>query len=301
MAANIRLLRRRIKTAKNISQITKAMEMVAASKMRRAQEQTLAGRPYAQKLRFMAQNLIGRLDEADHPYLIEKKQGKTLLLLFSSDKGLAGSYNTNILREFLKFSRERRDTEVISIGKKLEKAVVRSGGVLLAEFPFGTSLPSFDSILPVTDILIDGYMRGAYKQALVLYTHFVSMSVQKPVTMQLLPVTKNFGNEQEVVKRDTYEDKAADGEASGGPYKFEPSAGELLTYLMPHYLEMTLYQIFLESYASEQGARMIAMHQASENAKDVIWELTLTYNKARQERITSELLDITGASFGVVS
>lgn len=292
MAANIRLLRRRIKTAKNISQITKAMEMVAASKVRRAQEQTLAGKPYAAKLGSIVQNLIGKIDDGSHAYLRERENGKILILLFSSDKGLAGSLNTNMLREYFAFARQHTDCEVITIGKKLEKAVVRHGGILLADFPFGRVLPSFESILPVASLVVEGFISGTYREVVILYTQFLSIGRQKTIVSKLLPIQKEKIVEQgSAVKR----------QEMALPYKFEPNASELLTFLMPHYLEMTLYQVFLESYASEQAARMIAMHMASENAKDVIWDLSLTYNKARQERITNELLDITGASLGVVA
>lgn len=260
------------------------MEMVAASKMRRAQERTLAGKPYATKLRLVVQNLVGRIEEGRHPYLTQRAKGKTLLVLFSSDKGLAGSLNTNLLREFIKIGGERDDSEIISIGRKLRKAVVRLGGVLVADFPFGTSPPTFDSILPMSKMIVDEFLKGEYNKVVCLYTQFLSLRTQKPTVLTLLPIQR----ETETEGLQTLS------------YTFEPNASELLTALMPHYLELTLYQIFLESYASEQASRIIAMHQASENAKDVIWELSLFYNKARQERITNELLDITGGSLGVV-
>ena len=283
MAANIRLLRRRIKTAKNIAQITKAMEMVAISKMRRAQERTLGSKPYANKLLEVVGNLIGRVEEGSHPYLSEGKKGKTLLVLFSSDKGLCGSLNTNLLREFAKYIDMHDNVEVIAIGRKLEKAVLRLGGVLAADFPFGTTLPPFEAIFPVRSLIVKGFMEGEYRKVLCLYMQFESLSQQRPVITTLLPIQK----------------QTETSSTAEVPYKFEPDAGDLLTSLMPHFLEMSLYQIFLESYASEQAARMLAMHQASENAKDVIWELSLYYNKVRQERITNELLDITGGSMGV--
>lgn len=290
-AASIRLLRRRIRTAKNIAQITRAMEMVAASKMRRAQERTLAGKPYAEKLRVLVANLVGRIEEGKHPYLIDRerelpagRQDKTLLLLFSSDKGLAGSYNTNLLREFLRIREESNNIETISVGRKLQKAVVRFGGTLVADFPFGASLPTFESILPISKLIVDEFLQGKYSKVLCLYTQFMSLRTQKPHALTLLPIQKEAeGIEVQAIL----------------PYTFEPNARDLLTALMPHYIESTLYQMFLESYASEQASRMIAMHLASENAKDVIWELSLSYNKVRQEKITNELLDITTASLGV--
>ena len=292
MAASIRLLRRRIRTAKNIAQITRAMEMGAASKMRRAQERTLAGKPYAEKLLSLAANLVGRIDEGKHPYLIDREkdvsktgeQSKTLLLLFSSDKGLAGSYNTNLLREFLRIRKEYNNLEIISIGRKLQKAVIRFGGTLVADFPFGTLLPTFEAILPISKIIVDEFLKATHSKVLCLYTQFISLRTQKPHVLTLLPIQRETeGIEVSAIL----------------PYTFEPNARNLLTALMPHYIELTLYQMFLESYASEQASRMIAMHLASENAKDVIWELSLSYNKVRQERITNELLDITTASFGV--
>lgn len=287
MAVNIRLLQRRIKTARNISQITRAMEMVAASKVRRAQDQTIASKPYAEKLRMLVSNLVGRVEDVKHPYLAQLDKGKTLLLLFSTDKGLAGSLNTNILREFIHIGGERNDTEIIAIGRKLERTVVRLGGVLVADFPFGTTMPTFDKILPISKLVVDVFLKGEYMRVICLYTQFLSLRTQKPTVLTLLPVVAQV--------------KVGVSEEAILPYTFEPDAGSLLTALMPHYLELTLYQIFLESYASEQAARMIAMHQASENAKDVIWQLSLFYNKARQERITNELLDITGGTIGVAT
>jgi len=259
--------------------------MVAASKVRRAQEQTVAGKPYAEKLRAIVGDLVGKIEGTTHPYLEEREEGKTLLILISSDKGLAGSMNTNLLREFIKFSQNNRNIEVISIGRKLLRGVVRMGGVLVADFPFGTTLPTFEATLPISKLIVDEFKTGEYKKIVCLYMQFISLANQKPVQFQLLPVQKTQKEEGTAVL----------------PYTFEPNPGALLTDLMPHFLEMTLYQILLESYASEQAARMLAMHQASENAKDVITELSLSYNKARQEKITNELLDITGGAMGVAN
>ncbi|MBI2036571.1 ATP synthase F1 subunit gamma [Candidatus Microgenomates bacterium] len=285
MAANIRLLQRRRRTAKNIAQITRAMEMVAASKMRKAQEKTVAAKPYSDKLRLLSQNLIGRIEESKHPYLLPRQKGKTLVLLVSSDKGLCGGFNSSLLREFLRFVKEKSEVEVVTVGKKLKKAVLRTEALLIADFPFGSSVPLFESILPVVNLIKDGFIKGEYKKVAALFTQFVSLGVQKPVFTTILPVEKET---EELSKT-----------AVAISYKFEPNTSELLTALMPHYLEMSIYQILLESYASEQAARMLAMHQASENAKDVIWQLSLTYNKVRQERITNELLDIAGGAMGV--
>lgn len=275
------------------------MEMVAASKIRRVQEKTVAGKPYAEKLRSLVGNLVGRIEGENHPYLVQREKGKTLLVLFSSDKGLAGSLNTNLLREFLKIGGEQDDTEIISIGKKLQKSVVRLGGVLVADFPFGTTLPTFESILPISKLIVDEFLANGYKNVICLYTQFLSLGTQKPTVLTLLPIQEETEAQETVANGDKKHVEAISDQ--GRPYTFEPNASELLTALMPHYVELTLYQIFLESYASEQAARMIAMHQASENAKDVIWELSLMYNKVRQERITSEILDVTGGSLGVAS
>lgn len=245
--------------------------------MHKAHEKTISSKPYAFKLRTISQNLIGRIEEGKHPYLSERKEGKILLLLFSADKGLCGSLNTNLLREFLRFIDENKDFEVASIGRKLTRAVVRLEKKLIADFPFGTTVPLFETVLPLTNIIVDGFLKGVYKNVACIFTQFISLSMQKPTTLILLPIQKE--QEEEIL---------------GGPYLFEPNASELLSSIMPHYLEMSLYQILLESYASEQAARMIAMHAASENASDVISELSLYYNKARQERITNELLDIVG-------
>jgi F-type H+-transporting ATPase subunit gamma len=277
MAVAIRLLRRRIKTAKNIAQITRAMEMVAASKMRRGQERTLAGKPYAEKLRGAVENLVGRVEEGVHRYLESEEGGKTLIILFSSDKGLCGSFHANLTREFMRFTSIHKEAAIITVGKKLERLAARSGGALVADFPFGTTVPSFDQVYPIVNLVAQGVAKGEYGKVFLIFTQFLSLRSQTPVTMQLLPIERGGGEEE------------------FSPYQFEPDVDSLLKALMPHYLEVAIYQILLESYASEQAARMLAMHQASENAKDVIWELSLFYNKARQERITSELLDISGS------
>lgn len=291
MAASIRILKRRIKTAGNITQITRAMEMVAASKMRRAQERTLAGKPYASKLRALVQNMVGRIEGESHPYLTKRekglpagRQGKILMIVFSSDKGLCGSFNTNLFRSFLRFIAEHGEIEVLSIGRKLQRPIARSGGLLVADFALGSALPKFELVLPIANFIVDLYTRQDYRSVVALYMRFGSLSRQEPIVQTILPIQKEI---------------AGGDKATIIPYLFEPNPKDLLTNLFPHYLEMSLYQMFLESYASEQAARMIAMHQASQNAKDVVWELSLTYNRARQERITNELLDITTATMGL--
>lgn len=284
MAASIRILKRRIKTARNIAQITRAMEMVAASKMRRAQERTLAGKPYESKLRTLVQNMVGRIEGESHPYLTKREKGKILMLVFSSDKGLCGSFNTNLLRSFLRFIAENGEIEVLSIGRKLQRPIARSGGLLVADFPIGSTLPTFEHVLPIANFIVDVYMRQEYRSVVALYMRFSSLSKQETIVQTILPIQKEI---------------AQGVEATIIPYHFEPNPKYLLTSLFPHYLEMSLYQMFLESYASEQAARMIAMHQASDNAKEVVFELSLTYNRVRQERITNELLDITTATMGL--
>lgn len=253
--------------------------------MRRAQEQTVSGKPYAAKLNNLAGNLAGRIEKGEHPYLEDKAAGAVLLLVVSSDKGLCGSFNSNLLRELMRFVKEQQKVEVISVGKKLKQAVLRTEAVLAADFPLGASIPTFELVLPIATLIKDGFIKGEYKEVMVLFTQFISLGQQQPILQKLLPIGKQVDQEEK-------EQLLA--------YTFEPNARDLLTALMPHYLEMSIYQILLESYASEQAARMMAMHQASENAKDVIWQLSLTYNKVRQEKITNELLDIMGGTMGVM-
>lgn len=275
-------LKRRINAATNISKTTRAMQMIAASRLKKAQEATLAGRPYVQKLTQLTQEASAKtLDAKKHPFMkasIEKE--KTLLIVISPDKGLCGGLVTNLLKEYLAFAKNE-EPSIIVLGKKLESQVVRTSNDVIATFQFGTTLPSFSSIFPIIKLVEDSYLTGKVTSVKVLYANFESFFSQKPDVLQILPISMDSSPEVEV--KNTLDDII-----------IEPSLDAIIPSLLKHYLEMTLYQCLLESYLSEQAARMLAMQNATTNAKDIIQAFKLEYNKTRQAKITSELLDITG-------
>lgn len=257
--------------------------MIAASKLKRAQDAALAGRPYVQKLTELAQDVTLRTnDTKKHPYMrLSIESNKTLLIAIAPDKGLCGGLVTNLLREFFTYSRTEKDTQMIVIGKKLENQVVKLPNEVLAAFHFGTTLPTFNIVFPIIKLINDYYLTGKVQSVKVLYTDFVSFFNQSPKVVQLLPIALP-------------EPDAAEKKTAAMDMVYEPSLEEMVPELLKHYLEMSLFQYFLETYLSEQAARMIAMQNATNNAKDIISGLKLEYNKTRQAKITGELLDIIG-------
>lgn len=277
--ANTLRLKRRIKTAQNVSKTTRAMQMIAASKLKRAQQAALASRPYVEKLTLLASNLTGKLDkDLLHSYMKKGPSDKEFLIIISPDKGLCGALVTNLIREYSGL--KTKDLILLTIGKKAENYLLRTRQEIIASFPFGTTLPSFDLVYPIIKIVNDHFLTGKVGSVKILTSRFTSIFSQKPAITTLLPMT---------IPSET--------EKTSGSLLFEPSIAEILPDLLKHYLEMSLYQHLLESYLSEQAARMLAMQNATDNARDIIEELTLEYNKARQEKITSEILDISSVSF----
>jgi F-type H+-transporting ATPase subunit gamma len=279
--ANTLELRRRIKAAQNISKTTRAMQMIAASKLKKAQQAVVASRPYVTKLVEVAQNLAPKDNstEALHPYMqLSHETGKTLYVIISPDKGLCGGLVTNLIREYFKLRKDEKAL-FVTIGKKIEGPVAQAGKNLLAAFPFGSTLPSFAMIAPVIDIINDQYLNKKIDSVKIITTHFNSVFSQTPTVLNLLPIT--LEKIEEVTMKETI---------------FEPSKKDLLPELLKRYIEMTLFQQLLESYASYNAAQMIAMQNATNNAKDIVNELQLLYNKARQEKITKEILDISSAA-----
>ncbi|MBI5044755.1 MAG: ATP synthase F1 subunit gamma [Candidatus Levybacteria bacterium] len=281
-------LRRRIKAAQNVSKTTRAMQMIAASKLKRAQDAALAGRPYVQKLTELAQDITLRTEDAKkHPFMrLSIDNDKTLLIAIAPDKGLCGGLVTNLLREFFIYSRDEKNAQMIVVGKKLENQVVKLQNEVLAAFHFGTTLPTFDVVFPIIKLINEYYLSGKVQSVKVLYTDFVSFFNQSPKVVQLLPISLPESSDQE--KKNVAQ----------ADMLYEPSLEEMVPELLKHYLEMSLFQYFLETYLSEQAARMIAMQNATNNAKDIISGLKLEYNKTRQAKITGELLDIIGGRTG---
>lgn len=276
--ATILSLRRRIQAAQNVSKTTRVMQMIAASKLKRAQDTTLSSRPYVHKLTSISQHIRSLAkDESLHEYLKDRKEtGKTLLLVFSPDKGLCGGLITNLVRILMGYS--SKDFLLLTVGKKVEHYVVYVKKELVASFPFGNTLPTFDMVYPIVNIIDDFFLNKKVDRVEILSTQFQNVFLQKPRTEMLLPIKLP-------------EDSAAH------PFQlFEPTIAEILPDLLKRYVEMRIYQELLESFVSEQAARMIAMQNATNNAKEITEDLRLEYNKTRQARITSEILDISSAS-----
>lgn len=279
--ANILLLKRRIQVAQNVSKTTRAMQMIAASKLKRAQDQAVLSRPYVEKLTQITQNVLTKVDKENvHEYMKQKTGDKTLVIVISPDKGLCGSLVSNLIQESLQM--DIPNTFYITLGKKAEINIALKNREIIASFPFGTILPSFEIVFPVLKIIDEYFLNGKVSNVKILSSKFLSVFSQKPVVTNLLPV--------EITNTELRE---------GKDMIFEPNLQELLPDLLRHFLEMTIYQNVLESYASEQAARMIAMKNATDNAGDIILDLKLEYNKGRQEKITNEILDITGATFAL--
>lgn len=281
--ASSRIIKRRIKSAKNIAQITKAMQMVAASKMKKAQSQAINTRPYATELLTAVNSLKGRVDPTLHPLLTTNEISVTeAVVLIAPDKGLCGGLVTNLSRTLLDIN---KNSSFIVLGKKGRDAALRMGFNIEAYFDLGISQPKYEIVPPIAETIIRGYISGKFSKVSVIYTKFINTLSQKPITETILPLSleKIVEQQEEIFKE----------------YLFEPSANQVLDALLPHYVEMELYQIILESYASEQSARMMAMKNASDNAKDIIGELTLSYNKIRQSLITNEIADIATAAMTV--
>lgn len=285
--ATLLSLKRRIQAAQNVSKTTKAMQMIAASKMKRAQDSALSTRPYVEKLTDLTINALSNKPEGfSHPYLKENASGKELVLVLSPDKGLCGGLITNLLKEFLSYQKQNPETAYILVGKKAEIQVTKLGKEVVANFNFGTSQPSYDMVYPLIKLIDDYYLSGKVDSVKVLYTKFNNVFTQHPVITQILPLS--FSTELSKEEQENPRE-----------YIYEPNVATLLPQLLAQYMEMSLYQFLLESFVSEQGARMLAMQNATTNANDIISELRLEYNKTRQAKITSEILDITGASLAL--
>ncbi|MDP2920654.1 MAG: ATP synthase F1 subunit gamma [Dehalococcoidia bacterium] len=278
--ANIRLIRRRIRGVQSTAKITRAMEMIATSKMRRAQEAGIAGRPYDQKIRQVIASLAAVSGEAPHPLLRRRPVNKIAIIHITPDRGLCGGLNANLNRKTGSFILEQaKPVTVIGVGQKGIDFMRRYRRDIRAEFSHLHDRPALYDILPIAQVVIDDYTNGLVDMVYLVYARFVSTMVQTPVMEQLLPVQP-----AQLPKLENVE------------YIFEPNPQNVLGALLPRFVEMEVYHAILESIASEQSARMVAMRNATENAQELIQHLTLVYNKARQESITTELLDISGGA-----
>ena len=294
MAANTRDIRRRIKSIKNTAQITKAMQMVAASKMRKAQQAALAARPYAELLNKVLVSLQGRTEPTLND-LLEIRPVKTeLVLVISTDKGLCGGLNTNLLRELNQFDSAK--TLFVPAGRKAAAYMGRTQRTAIAEFELKDNPGLLDTKV-ISRFLIEKFLSREVDKVSVLFTSFVNTLVQKPTLRTLLPISPfDLPSAPAVDGKDK-----VDGTDAGRSteYIFEPSAPEVLSAILPHYLHYEVYEMVLDARASEHSARMVAMKSATDNAKGLIKDLTLEYNKVRQASITNELLEISSAQMAI--
>lgn len=281
-------IRTKIKSVENTRKITKAMEMVAASKMRKAQERMLKARPYGEKIRRVAANLSHALSEYRHPFLEKREQIKKVgIILVTSDKGLCGGLNTNVLRQLVNKMRELEGSNVkvqlTAIGSKGLAFLQRNGADLASEVIGLGDNPHIDSLIGPVKVQIDAFNAGEIDELHIAYTRFINTMRQEPVVEQLLPLSGD----------------AVGSAKTSWDYVYEPDAKSVIDDLLVRYLEALVYQSVAENIASEQSARMVAMKAASDNAKNVIEELKLVYNKTRQAAITKELSEIVGGAAAV--
>ena len=284
--ANTREIRRRIRSVENTAKITNAIQLVAASKMRRAQDRALQARPYAEKMQSVLGQLSGVAGDPDtsHPLLERREINETTVILITPDRGLCGGLIANLERHTGEIvlgpdAGGSGDISMIPVGRKGGDYFQRFGINFRASFQELGDYPGLAETQPISRIAIDDYTEGHVDQVLLVYASFVNTVSQVPVTVPILPV----------------EPPASEEDSSGETqYIFEPSPQDVLSHLLPRYVDLLVYQAVLEAAASEQSARMVAMRNATDAANDMIADLTLVYNKARQEQITSELLDITG-------
>jgi len=272
------------------------MQMVAASRMRRAQERALSSRPYAAKAWEILMHLASQSGNVEqlHPLLTQRSEIKDVaIILITADKGLAGAYNSNIIRKTTQFMRQNNheDAQLITVGRKGRDLMIRFRRKVIAEFTDLPPLPSSLDISPITRIAVDGFLAGEYDQVHLAYTDFINTLTQEPVVRSLLPIQPG-----EIESKVMSELLVSEGPTSSVEYLYEPSPETLLDSLLPRFTELQIYQAVLEARASEESARMVAMRNATDNAKELISDLTLTYNKVRQDAITKEMLDIAGGA-----
>ena len=277
-----REIRRRIGSVRNIKQITRAMQFVAASKLKRTQDSVLQSRPYREKLDEVIADAASVLSGDDHPLLAQRTGGTRLLVLFTTDRGLAGSLNTNTVRFAAReITQHQTDLQVVTVGRKGHAAMRRARVPIAAHFEGYGDRPSFTDVLPLARLITDDFLAGTYTTVDLVHPTFVSTLVQRPSLERLLPIEASEDTEG----------------IPGNQFIFEPSADAVLRQLLPRYVATRLFLAVLELAASEQSAKMVAMRNATDNAQDLIDDLTLTYNKVRQANITREMIEIaTGAS-----
>ncbi len=282
---SVRQIRRRIRSVENTAKITKAMSMIAASKMRRSQESALRGRPYSERMLSLLSHLAAQpLDEDSLPPLLQRREVNSVqVVVITPDRGLTGGLNSNINRAAAQFIvQQSARVSVIAVGRKGRDFMVRSGQDVKAVFTDVPDRPTLADVTPIARLVIDGYTQKEADSVYLAYADFINTTSQRPVVQPLLPVAPAELRPQETVG-----------------YIYEPEDLTVLSALLPRFVEMQMYHAVLESIASEQSARMVAMRNATDNANSMAEDLTLVMNKVRQETITRELLDIVGGAAAV--
>jgi F-type H+-transporting ATPase subunit gamma len=283
-------IRRRIKSVKSTKQITKAMEMVAASKMRRAQESCIQTRPYSHQALLLLKNIADKSVEKIHPLLFEREVKKTLAIVITSDKGLCGGYNSQVLKSALSFLSENshKKIELITIGKQGEQFLRKLPNKIIATYTEFPTYPTSLDVAPIAKMAIEGFATEIYDEVILVYTNFESTLRQIPQVKTLLPMS--------LLKAKELLEETVKNEPVNYEYIYEPEPEKVLEYVLPRLTEMQIFHAILDAIASEQSARMMAMKSASDNATELIDDLTLTYNSLRQASITQEIAEVsTGA------
>jgi F-type H+-transporting ATPase subunit gamma len=323
--ASTKELRRRIRSVKNTAQITKAMQMVAATKMRRAQNQALGGRPYSETLQIAVAELMPAIDQSLNPLLRENSSDKIGILLLTTDKSLCGALNSNVLRLAQQFAnnprissrasaegslhagrddKQKAEVQFFTIGKKGRDFVVKTGKELVADFENNDTV-SYTQAKQTANVLIQSFLEGKVGEVYILYPDFVSTLKQDPKLEKILPISQEellkgldingMDNVSSRAKRSEAEGSLHTGRDDSQEFLFDTSKQVLLDFVLNHFVQQKVYQSLLETKASEHSARMIAMKNATDSAKDLVSDLQLAYNQTRQEGITRELLEITSA------
>ena len=277
--ANTRDLKRRIKSVKNTSQITKVMEMVAATKMKRAQNQALSSRPYSENLSEALARLLPKINIESHPLLSRNKSDKTGVILLSTDKGLVGALNTNLMRSVISLT-----ASFYTVGKKGRVFIARTGKDLKADFENEDTV-TFRQAKQLAKMITEAYLAKDLGEVYLVYPQFVSTLKQEAKKKKILPIGPVILNVSEGSRS-----------LSANEFLFEPNVDSLLDFILIHQVEEQIYQALLETKASEHSARMVAMKNATDNAKDLVEDLQLNYNQTRQDAITREILEIASAS-----
>jgi len=288
--ASLKEIRGRIGSVRNIAQITRAMEMMSASRMKRAQDAILAARPYADELRDALSRVTAAVGEEVDPLLARRELRKVGLIVMTTDRGLAGALDSTTVRAALRYIAEHEKTEgeatqfeAITIGRKGRDQIRRAGVPIAAHFARLGDRPTFSDVTPVARLVTEDFLAGTYDEISVVYPGFISTLNQQPAVTRLLPVPRPA-------------DLSAEEAERTDEYLIEPSPAAVLGRLLPHYVAIDLYRAVLEANASEQSARMIAMRNATDNANELIGDLTLVYNKTRQATITREMIEIASGA-----